>query len=103
VNSEQTVAQTVNTILEREGRIDILVNCATAGCVGEKVLVPACEFLLIHAVMIGPLLDLPLDSVQSVYDTNVFGILRMVQAVVPHMAKRGSGMVINVGSIAGHM
>jgi short-subunit dehydrogenase len=48
-----------------------------------------------------PILDVTLNRFTRTFDTNVFSIVRMSQAVVPHMAGRKSGLVINVGSIAG--
>jgi NADP-dependent 3-hydroxy acid dehydrogenase YdfG len=51
-------------------------------------------------LFLGPLVDLPLGTVQSAFETNVFSVLRVTHAVVPHMAKRKSGLVINMGSIA---
>ena len=42
-----------------------------------------------------------MDLWQQIYETNVFSIVRMSKAVVPHMASRKRGMIINVGSILG--
>ena len=50
----------------------------------------------------GPVIDVPVDVVERTYDTNVFSILRMCKAVVPHMAARKSGTIINISSITAY-
>lgn len=45
--------------------------------------------------------DVPADVVESVYATNVLGVIHMTQAILPIFKKRGSGDVIFLGSIAG--
>jgi len=47
----------------------------------------------------GPTLELPLDQVQAAFDTNVFSVLRVNRAVLPHMAARKQGMFITIGSV----
>jgi short-subunit dehydrogenase len=47
--------------------------------------------------------DIPLDRVRCLFDVNVFGTIAVTQAVLPQMAKRGSGRVIIMSSIAGVM
>jgi NADP-dependent 3-hydroxy acid dehydrogenase YdfG len=68
--------------VEQAGEIDALVNNA-----GFEVA--------------GPIERADLSDVRDMFETNVFGLARMVQAVVPQMRERGSGTVVNVGSIAG--
>jgi len=80
-NDVQTV---VENVVEIEGRIDILVNNAGMLCVG-------------------PTVDVSMDQVQRTFDTSVYGVLRMARAVFPHMVKRRSGLIINIGSIAGEL
>jgi 1-acylglycerone phosphate reductase len=82
VTIDASVDKAVAAIIEREGRIDILVN--NAGFVHHS-----------------PLLDCDLDALRSILETNTISALRMVQAVVPHMASRKSGLVVNVSSLAG--
>ncbi|KAI5405980.1 short-chain dehydrogenase RED1 [Lathyrus oleraceus] len=82
VQSDESVNRVVNTVLNKYSRIDILVNNAGVPCVG-------------------PLAELPLSTIQNTFDTNVFGSLRMVQAVVPHMAARKQGKIVNIGSVTG--
>ncbi|CAN4106491.1 unnamed protein product [Withania somnifera] len=79
VLSEQSVTHVLTNVLEKFGRIDILVNNAGLQCVG-------------------PLAELPLSSIQHAFNTNVFGPIRLIQSVVPHMASRKRGKIVNVGS-----
>lgn len=51
----------------------------------------------------GPIEHVGLEHVQAMFDTNVFGPIRLVQAFVPGMRERGSGVVVNVSSVAGHV
>ena len=48
----------------------------------------------------GPTLELPLEQIQSAFDTNVFSVLRVNRVVLPHMAARKQGMFITIGSIS---
>jgi 1-acylglycerone phosphate reductase len=82
VTIDASVDKAVAAIIEREGRIDILVN--NAGFVHHS-----------------PLLDCDLEALRSILETNTISVLRMVQAVVPHMASRKSGLVVNISSLAG--
>jgi 1-acylglycerone phosphate reductase len=56
------------------------------------------QFCLVNAFQ-GPTLELPLDQVQAAFDANVFSVLRINRAVLPHMAARKQGMFITIGSI----
>ena len=51
----------------------------------------------------GPLVEQSMDAVKQVFDTNTFSILRVCKAVVPIMAKRHRGTIINIGSVMGEM
>jgi short-subunit dehydrogenase len=64
------------------GEIDVLINNAGFG-VG------------------GPIEKVPVAEVQRLYDTNVFGCVRMIQAFLPQMRERGSGTIVNISSVAG--
>ncbi len=44
-----------------------------------------------------------MDIVQKSLDLNVVSILRVAKAAIPHMAKRRSGLIINIGSVVGEM
>ncbi|HAW26858.1 MAG TPA: short-chain dehydrogenase/reductase [Planctomycetaceae bacterium] len=51
----------------------------------------------------GTIEDVPLEEIQRQYDVNVFGMGRLVQAVLPQMRKQGSGRIINTASVVGHV
>lgn len=82
VSSSESVDTAVAELLQREGRIDILVNNAGIG-------------------LAGPLEHLQMTNVKNLFDTNVFGVLRVCQAVLPAMRKQGDGRIFNIGSIGG--
>jgi NAD(P)-dependent dehydrogenase (short-subunit alcohol dehydrogenase family) len=83
VDSDQSVSDAIAAI-HKNGPIDILVN--NAGVEG-----------------VGSVEELPLAQFRAVMETNYFGVLRCIQAVVPQMRKRRSGCIINVSSVAGRI
>jgi NAD(P)-dependent dehydrogenase (short-subunit alcohol dehydrogenase family) len=83
VTSDESVVAAVNQVLQREGRIDLLVNNAGFG------VAPAAAQ------------ESSMRMAQSIFDTNFFGMVRMVRAVLPHMRQRGSGRIINISSVLG--
>ena len=82
VTRDESVAAAVAQVIERFGRIDVLVNNAGIGSAGAAEETSAAED-------------------QRVFDVNVFGLMRMTKAVLPHMRARGRGRVVNVSSVAG--
>ena len=78
------VQRMVDTALERYGQIDVLVNNAGA------------------VVFRGPALDNTEESWDRVMDVNLKSVFVCSKAVLPHMIERGSGSIVNVGSIAAH-
>jgi short-subunit dehydrogenase len=50
---------------------------------------------------VGPFMDLSMEALKSAFEINVFSVFRVTHAVVPYMAKRKSGLIINMGSLAG--
>jgi NAD(P)-dependent dehydrogenase (short-subunit alcohol dehydrogenase family) len=84
VTDENSVKNAIQSILSESGRIDLLVNNAGYGLTG------AFE-------------DVGMDEIKSLYETNVFGVIRVTQAVLPIMRKQGSGRIINISSGAGRI
>ncbi len=84
VTDENSVKNAIQSILSESGRIDLLVNNAGYGLTG------AFE-------------DIGMDEIKSLYETNVFGVIRVTQAVLPTMRKQGSGRIINISSGAGRI
>ena len=82
VNDSASIAEAVANIERKAGPIDVLVNNAGIGT---------------H----GPVEDFDDDEVLSVFNTNVFGVIRVTRAVLPSMRARKSGTIVTVGSLAG--
>ncbi|MDV3427364.1 MAG: SDR family oxidoreductase [Bacillota bacterium] len=82
VCSEESIEKAVNCIIEKEGRINILINCAGFGIAGSVE-------------------DTSIDEAYKQFDTNFFGVLRMCRSVLPIMRAQKKGLIINVSSIAG--
>jgi 2-dehydro-3-deoxy-L-rhamnonate dehydrogenase (NAD+) len=83
VTDPGSVAAATNSVLERFGRIDILV--ANAGIAGPNL----------------KTWEYPIDAWKQVLEINLVGIFLCCRAVVPHMLQRGYGRIVNVASIAG--
>ncbi len=80
VDDESSIAAAVSDA----GPIDALVNNAGFG-------------------IVGPIESVPVDEARRMFETNVFGSVRMIQAVLPQFRERGSGVVVNVTSVAGRV
>src|SRR5271168_867529 len=84
VDSDLSVSDGIAAILKDHGPIDVLVNNAGIEAVGSVV-------------------ELSLARFRAVMETNYFGALRCIQALVPQMRRRRSGCIINVTSVAGRL
>jgi NAD(P)-dependent dehydrogenase (short-subunit alcohol dehydrogenase family) len=82
VTDDHSVKDAIRAIVSEAKRIDVLVNNAGFGLVG------AFE-------------DLSIDEIKDQYETNVFGLIRVTQAVLPIMREQKSGIIVNISSGAG--
>ncbi|OJT04488.1 NADPH-dependent 1-acyldihydroxyacetone phosphate reductase [Trametes pubescens] len=106
VTDETSIKAAVDEIVEREGRIDILVNNAGMTCSGElhsTLVRRSAHMNALFGDRAGPLVDVELERIKQTFDTNVFGTLRTAKAVIPHMAVRKSGTIVNIGSVVGEI
>ncbi|KAA0094200.1 oxidoreductase [Mycolicibacterium sp. P1-18] len=84
VTSDESVAALVEGVIADFGRIDVLVNNAGMG-------------------LAGALEENSIEQQQKLFDVNVFGVVRMTNAVLPHMRAQGRGRIVNISSIFGFM
>ncbi|OVA01179.1 Short-chain dehydrogenase/reductase SDR [Macleaya cordata] len=84
VTSDESVKSAIETVIAKCGKIDFLINNAGIGSTG-------------------PLAELPLEVVRKAWEVNTLGQLRMVQHVVPYMASKHSGRIVNIGSVVGRV
>jgi NAD(P)-dependent dehydrogenase (short-subunit alcohol dehydrogenase family) len=82
VTDSISIDAAIKEIVSREGRIDVLVNNAGIGT---------------H----GPIEDYDDQEVLAVFETNVFGVIRVTRAMLPQMRLQGSGTIVTISSIAG--
>jgi NAD(P)-dependent dehydrogenase (short-subunit alcohol dehydrogenase family) len=84
VDSDDSVRPGIEAIYKAAGAIDVLVNNAGV----ERN---------------GSIEELPLSEFRAVMETNYFGALRCIKAVIPQMRQQGSGLIVNVTSVAGRV
>src|SRR5213075_2416409 len=84
VTDEESMKAAVAAVEEAEGAVGALVNNAGYS-------------------QSGAIEDVPLDQVRRQFETNVFGLMRMCQLVLPGMRREGSGRIVNVSSMGGRL
>jgi NAD(P)-dependent dehydrogenase (short-subunit alcohol dehydrogenase family) len=84
VRDPASIHDAVYQVIAASGRLDILVNNAGVG-------------------ITGPLEEIPTLEMKNHFDTNFFGPIEVMKLVLPQMRKQGSGLIINITSIAGYM
>ena len=84
VQDSQSIQRVVDEVVAKYKGIDVLINNAGVG-------------------ITGPLEELPEHEMKANFDTNFFGPIAVMKAVLPHMRNQKSGLIINITSIAGYM
>jgi NAD(P)-dependent dehydrogenase (short-subunit alcohol dehydrogenase family) len=84
IRDEASVQHGIQTIIAQAKRIDVLVNNA-------------------GVTLLGATEETSITEAQTLFDTNLFGLLRTTQAVLPYMRKQRSGRIINVSSVLGFL
>lgn len=84
VTSKSDIQQVVNTIISKEGKIDVLWNNAGYG-------------------LYGAVEDVPVEEARRQFEVNLFGLAAITQEVIPHMRAAQSGTIINTSSMGGKM
>lgn len=82
VNDNQSIKLAVKKILNDTGRIDVLINNAGYG-------------------MFGPIEEITTQEIKKQFETNFFGAIRLIKAIVPIMRKQGNGTIVNISSMVG--
>jgi NAD(P)-dependent dehydrogenase (short-subunit alcohol dehydrogenase family) len=82
VTDDESVARVVDGVLAETGRLDLLVNCAGIGLLGGAE-------------------ESSIAQARALFDVNVFGVLRMTNAVLPAMRRQRRGRIVNVSSLLG--
>jgi len=84
VTKAETISKCITEVLKHESKIDVLLNNAGAG-------------------ITGPIEEIPDAEIKRNFETNLFGPINVIKAVLPTMRQHNSGLIINVTSIAGYM
>ena len=83
INSNEEIKKTVEFIVKKENKIDILINNAGIG-------------------ITGPIEETSELEIKSAFQTNLFGPINIIKACIPHMRKNHKGLIINITSVLGY-
>lgn len=84
ISKSEDIDMVVDTILKKEGKIDVLWNNAGYG-------------------LYGAVEDVPIEEARKQFEVNLFGLAAITQKVIPHMRKANAGTIINTSSMGGKM
>ena len=84
VREAQSIQKAVAEVISKASRIDIVINNAGVG-------------------ITGPIEEIPTEEIKNNFETNLFGPIEVIKAVLPQMRAQQYGLIINITSIAGYM
>ncbi|RKQ57782.1 short-subunit dehydrogenase [Vogesella indigofera] len=84
IRDDTSIQRGIQTIIDQAKRIDVLVNSA-------------------GMTLLGATEETSIAEAQTLFDTNLFGLLRTIKAVLPHMREQRSGRIVNVSSVLGFL
>lgn len=84
VSDVESIQKAVRTVIDKSGRLDVVINNAGAG-------------------ITGPVEEIPMEEIKRNFETNFFGPINVIKSVLPQMRLQNSGLIINITSIAGYM
>ncbi len=84
VSSDKSVREGIKSVLDENKRIDVIVNNA-------------------GYALVGAIEDLSMDEIRAQFETNFFGAIRVIQAVLPTMRDHRNGRIVNVSSMGGRI
>ena len=84
VTDDKSVKEAIEKVTNEQGRIDVIINNA-------------------GYALVGPLEELSIQEFKEQFETNVFGVIRVTQSVLPIMRKQRHGTIVNISSIAGRI
>ena len=84
VRDTESIQKAVTEVISKSGRIDVVINNAGVG-------------------ITGPIEEIPTEEIKNNFETNLFGPIEVMKAVLPQMRQQKSGLIINITSIAGYM
>lgn len=84
VRDKQSIVNCISEVIQKSGRLDIVINNAGVG-------------------ITGPIEEIPTEEIRNNFETNLFGPIEVMKVVLPQMREQKSGLIINITSIAGYM
>jgi NAD(P)-dependent dehydrogenase (short-subunit alcohol dehydrogenase family) len=84
VRNVESIKKAIQQLIEKEGKIDVVINNAGVG-------------------ITGPLEEIPTEEIKNNFETNLFGPIEVMKAVLPQMRSQKNGLILNITSIAGYM
>jgi len=84
IDKEESIKSAVKKIQSQKGKIDVLVNNAGYG-------------------LFGCIEDISIEELKAQFQTNFFGLVMLIQEIAPIMRKIGSGIIVNISSVAGRI